>query len=160
VLGFLIEATGTEPGPTQRAGEIQPAAEPLPMQAAAEPRPSLEPVGSRNGHAGHAAATAVAPSVATIAPGATATAPPRAGRSPEELSAFLVNFVVEQTGYPPEIVELDADLEADLGIDSIKKAQLFGEIGEYFAIPPRADLSLDDFPTLRHVLGFLVEATA
>ncbi len=89
-----------------------------------------------------------------------AVAPPRTVRSPEELSAFLVNFVVEQTGYPPEIVELDADLEADLGIDSIKKAQLFGEIGEYFAIPPRADLALDDFPTLRHVLSFLVDATA
>jgi acyl carrier protein len=89
---------------------------------------------------------------------AAVPAPPR--RSAEELSSFLVNFVVEQTGYPPEIVELDADLEADLGIDSIKKAQLFGEIGEYFAIPPRADLSLADFPTLRHVLGFLVEATA
>jgi acyl transferase domain-containing protein len=76
------------------------------------------------------------------------------------IETFLVDFVVEQTGYPPEIVELDADLEADLGIDSIKKAQLFGEIGEYFAIPPRADLALDDFPTLRHVLGFLVAATA
>jgi acyl transferase domain-containing protein/acyl carrier protein len=153
VLGFLIEATGTEPGPTQRAGEIKSASLPPPTQFAAEPRQSVEPVGSRNGHAGHAA-------TATATAAATATAPPRAGRSPEELSAFLVNFVVEQTGYPPEIVELDADLEADLGIDSIKKAQLFGEIGEYFAIPPRADLSLDDFPTLRHVLGFLVEATA
>ena len=77
-----------------------------------------------------------------------------------ELSSFLTNFVVEQTGYPPEIVELDADLEADLGIDSIKKAQLFGEIGEYFSIPPRADLSLDEFPTLKHVLDFLVAETA
>jgi acyl transferase domain-containing protein/acyl carrier protein len=83
-----------------------------------------------------------------------------AERSVEELSSFLTNFVVEQTGYPPDIVELDADLEADLGIDSIKKAQLFGEIGEYFAIPPRADLSLDEFPTLRHVLEFLVAETA
>jgi acyl carrier protein len=80
--------------------------------------------------------------------------------SVEELSSFLTNFVVEQTGYPPDIVELDADLEADLGIDSIKKAQLFGEIGEYFSIPPRADLSLDEFPTLRHVLEFLVRETA
>ena len=34
--------------------------------------------------------------------------------SEKELEEFLINFVVEQTGYPPEIVELDADLEADL----------------------------------------------
>ena len=72
-----------------------------------------------------------------------------------ELESFLVQFVIDQTGYPPEIVRLDADLEADLGIDSIKKAQLFGELGEYFDVTPSDDLRLDQFPTLRHVLDFL-----
>ena len=78
-----------------------------------------------------------------------------------DLEAFLVDFVVEQTGYPPEMVELDADLEADLGIDSIKKAQLFGELAEKFAISVDVtdeNLSLDDFPTLRHVMEFLQSA--
>ncbi|HBP82717.1 MAG TPA: hypothetical protein DD662_09415, partial [Planctomycetaceae bacterium] len=56
----------------------------------------------------------------------------------DELSEFLIDFVIEQTGYPREIVELDADLEADLGIDSIRKAQLFGEIGQKY------DLQADD----------------
>src|SRR5690606_20870170 len=70
-------------------------------------------------------------------------------------AAYLVNFVVEQTGYPEDIVDLDADLEADLGIDSIKKAQLFGEIGEQFQLRADDSLSLDDFPTLRHVLQYL-----
>ena len=65
-----------------------------------------------------------------------------------QLETFLINFVVEQTGYPSEVVELDADLEADLGIDSIKKAQMFGELQEYFDITPTDDLTLDDFPTL------------
>ena len=77
------------------------------------------------------------------------------GANAEELEKFLINFVVEQTGYPPEVVELDADLEADLGIDSIKKAQLFGEMREYFDVMPSANLTLDDFPTLRHVLNYL-----
>ena len=89
-----------------------------------------------------------------------AAAAQRRPRSPArlagaELESFLINFVVEQTGYPTEVVELDADLEADLGIDSIKKAQLFGELREYFDVTPSEDLSLDDFPTLRHVLKFL-----
>ncbi|MGH7130081.1 MAG: acyl carrier protein, partial [Planctomycetaceae bacterium] len=75
----------------------------------------------------------------------------------EDLAGFLINFVVEQTGYPPEMVEMDADLEADLGIDSIKKAQLFGELAEHFAVRLSDDdsLSLDDFPTLGHVAAFL-----
>ncbi|MBI84179.1 MAG: hypothetical protein CMJ81_13340 [Planctomycetaceae bacterium] len=92
-------------------------------------------------------------------PGTTITSPAGAEKTPptEHLDEFLINFVVEQTGYPPEIVELDADLEADLGIDSIKKAQLFGELREYFEfdVTPTEDLTLDDFATLRDVMIFL-----
>ena len=95
-------------------------------------------------------APAVVDSVAESLPGASAT----------ELEAFLINFVVEQTGYPAEVVELDADLEADLGIDSIKKAQLFGELQEYFDVTPDENLTLDDFPTLRHVVKFLERSTS
>ena len=85
-----------------------------------------------------------------------APAQPANAPAPAELESFLINFVVEQTGYPAEVVDLDADLEADLGIDSIKKAQLFGELQEYFDVGSSvASLSLDDFPTLRHVLNFL-----
>ena len=36
-------------------------------------------------------------------------------RSLQRLKRSLIDFVVEQTGYPAEIVELDVDLEADLG---------------------------------------------
>ncbi len=77
-----------------------------------------------------------------------------------DLQHLLVNFVVEQTGYPPEMVEMDADLEADLGIDSIKKAQMFGELAEQLNIQIRIteEMSLDDFPTLRHVLQALESA--
>jgi len=96
--------------------------------------------------------------VRPAAPAPVAAAPATAGPDAAKLEAFLVNFVVEQTGYPAEIVDLDADLEGDLGIDSIKKAQLFGELREYFDVTPRADMSLDDFPTLRHVRDFLMEA--
>lgn len=76
-----------------------------------------------------------------------------------DLKQFLIDFVVEQTGYPAEIVELDADLEADLGIDSIKKAQLFGELREIvsFDVPSKQGnpFALSQFKTLRSVLEFL-----
>ena len=82
----------------------------------------------------------------------------------EELTKFLVDFVVEQTGYPPEIVELDSDLEADLGIDSIKKAQLLGEIREMFALQIDRDSaakasSQPQFATLRDILNVLMKDT-
>jgi acyl carrier protein len=73
-----------------------------------------------------------------------------------ELETFLVDFVVDQTGYPQEIVELDADLEGDLGIDSIRKAQLFGEIGQRYGLSADSSVSLDDFRTLRHLLDYML----
>ena len=90
-------------------------------------------------------------------------APPAVGKPAEvrpaaaiELERFLVDFVVEQTGYPTEIVELDADLEGDLGIDSIRKAQLFGEIGQRYGLSADSSVSLDDFRTLRHLLDYML----
>ena len=124
-------------------------------EATSAPAAASEPIS-----APPVAAAAPQPIVPPVAPPAPVAAPepaaPTSSTSPAELEAFLVNFVVEQTGYPPEVVDLDADLEADLGIDSIKKAQLFGELQEYFEISTSAtELSLDDFPTLRHVVDFL-----
>src|SRR6185437_12703498 len=115
-----------------------------------------QPVGT-NGAASHAAAApkSVAPAPVPVKPAAVASAAPRSAPPAAELEAFLINFVVEQTGYPREVVELDADLEADLGIDSIKKAQLFGELAEYFDVQATEGMTLDEFPTLRHVLNFL-----
>jgi acyl transferase domain-containing protein/acyl carrier protein/predicted choloylglycine hydrolase len=73
----------------------------------------------------------------------------------DELEVFLVKFVCDQTGYPPELVDIESDLEADLGIDSIRKAQLLGELREHFPIRPTSDLSLDDFRTLRSIAVFI-----
>ncbi|MBL6711730.1 MAG: SDR family NAD(P)-dependent oxidoreductase, partial [Planctomycetes bacterium] len=42
-----------------------------------------------------------------------------------------------------------------LGIDSIRKAQLFGEIGQKYDLQADDELSLDDFPTLRHLLEYM-----
>ena len=63
--------------------------------------------------------------------------------------------VAEKTGYPPEMLELDLDLEADLGIDTVKQAETFASIRETFAIPFEEGLNLRDYPTLAAVIGFV-----
>ncbi len=101
---------------------------------------------------------AVVAPVAAVAPASVVVAADSSApvRDTAELEAFLVNFVVERTGYPAEVVDLDGDLEADLGIDSIKKAHLFSELNEFFDVGSAVTtLSMDDFTTLRHVLSFL-----
>jgi acyl transferase domain-containing protein/NAD(P)H-dependent flavin oxidoreductase YrpB (nitropropane dioxygenase family) len=57
------------------------------------------------------------------------TAVPDAGAARygrEDLTKILLGLVSERTGYPTEMLGLDQDLEADLGIDSIKRVEIVG----------------------------------
>ena len=93
----------------------------------------------------------VAPSAAPVA--APAAVPPDAGE--DEITAKVLAIVAEQTGYPPDMLELDLDLEADLGVDTVKQAETFAAIRATFDIPRRDDLQLRDYPTLEKVIGFV-----
>jgi acyl carrier protein len=67
----------------------------------------------------------------------------------------VLGIVAEQTGYPLEMLDLDLDMEADLGIDTVKQAETFQAIRNAFDIPRRDDLKLRDYPTLGAVIGFV-----
>ena len=71
----------------------------------------------------------------------------------------MVALVAEQTGYPPELLDLDLDLEADLGIDTVKQAELFAQVRETYGIARDDSLKLRDYPTLNHVIGFVRDRT-
>ena len=46
-------------------------------------------------------------------------------RTTDELIAMFIELVSERTGYPPEMLDPALDLESDLGIDSIKRVEIF-----------------------------------
>jgi acyl transferase domain-containing protein/NAD(P)H-dependent flavin oxidoreductase YrpB (nitropropane dioxygenase family)/NADP-dependent 3-hydroxy acid dehydrogenase YdfG len=46
------------------------------------------------------------------------------------LAEMLLLLVSERTGYPPEMLDIDLDLEADLSIDSIKRIEILGVLNE------------------------------
>ena len=73
----------------------------------------------------------------------------------EEIKAYVLSVVSEKTGYPVEMLDLDLDLEADLGIDTVKQAELFAAIRTHYEIPRREDLILADYSTLSKVIGFV-----
>ena len=73
--------------------------------------------------------------------------PAPAGRRRDEVTDRVLALVAEQTGYPPDLLDLDLDLEADLGIDTVKQAEVFATIRE-LRHPLRRDLKLRDYPTL------------
>lgn len=52
-------------------------------------------------------------------------APAHRVRTTDELIAMFIELVSERTGYPPEMLDPALDLESDLGIDSIKRVEIF-----------------------------------
>ena len=71
-----------------------------------------------------------------------------------------MSIVSEMTGYPPELLDLDLDLEADLGVDTVKQAEVFAAVRERFGVERDEHLKLRDFPTLNHVVGWITDKVA
>ena len=51
------------------------------------------------------------------------------------------------------------DLEADLGVDTVKQAEVIAQIRDEYGIERDDGLKLRDYPTLNHVVGFVRERT-
>jgi NAD(P)-dependent dehydrogenase (short-subunit alcohol dehydrogenase family)/acyl carrier protein len=67
----------------------------------------------------------------------------------------VLAIIAEKTGYPPDMLDMELDLEADLGIDTVKQAEMFVAIREAYDIPRDDNLKLRDYPTLADAVGFV-----
>ena len=96
-----------------------------------------------------------ATSSAPVRPERSGEAAESKGEQTDPVTQKVVEIVSQKTGYPPDLLDLDLDLEADLGVDTVKQAETFAAVREEWSIPRVEDLRLRDFPTLRHVVGFV-----
>ena len=99
------------------------------------------------------------------APQVTAPAAPvAAAQSPapvvDAVQVEVLKIIAEQTGYPSDMLDLDLDLEADLGIDTVKQAEMFAAIRAAYDIPREDSLKLRDYPTLAHAIQFVYDRQA
>ena len=69
----------------------------------------------------------------------------------------VLEIVAATTGYPEEMLDLDLDMEADLGIDTVKQAEMFAAIREEWNIPRDDTLQLRDYPTLARAIQFVFD---
>ncbi|MDF1753373.1 MAG: beta-ketoacyl synthase N-terminal-like domain-containing protein [Verrucomicrobiales bacterium] len=83
----------------------------------------------------------------------------------EAVNKHLLEIVGERTGYPEEMLDADLDLEADLGIDSIKRVEILGELAE-FIMPNSTDMGeesnldlekLSSLRSLQQIIDYLKE---
>ncbi|WP_300395442.1 beta-ketoacyl synthase N-terminal-like domain-containing protein [Henriciella sp.] len=85
--------------------------------------------GNGNGH--HAPATEV--------PAATAPAPAASAPAGDDMAELVRGLIAEKTGYPPEMLEDDMDLEGELGVDSIKQVEILSALREQMPNLPEVE---------------------
>ncbi|MFD0525030.1 SDR family NAD(P)-dependent oxidoreductase [Paractinoplanes durhamensis] len=69
-----------------------------------------------------------------------------------DVQGAVLGVISERTGYPIELIELDLDLEADLSVDSIKRAEVAGEVASRLGLSVDGDESeLEDLVKARTV---------
>src|SRR5262245_47274555 len=142
MLGFLAAgttATAQANGPTAYPLNGNGHGLPLPAPPLANrlvvPEPAARmappPAPSTNGH------TAPPPAPTTLPPEANGKHEAQAAVKPasglpnrETLQTRLLDLLSERTGYPKEALSIDLDLEADLGVDSIKRVEILGTLAE------------------------------
>ncbi|MFE0516048.1 SDR family NAD(P)-dependent oxidoreductase, partial [Streptomyces sp. NPDC058964] len=117
LLTYLGAAPGTSvPAPAAPAPQQWPQHQSAELPAA--PQPASQPV----------------PEAATATAGTGAD--PRT-----DVERVVLEIIGERTGYPVDMIEPDLDLEADLSIDSIKRAEIAGELAKRLGIGAGADVT-------------------
>jgi acyl transferase domain-containing protein len=100
------------------------------------------------------------PVAVDAAPTPARTAPP--GRLPlsrQEIEARIRALYANALEYPEEVFEPTAELEADLGVDSVKQTELMARLGEEFVLGPRPEgLRMGDYRTFGRLVDFVSDA--
>lgn len=180
VLAQLAELEGGAPvsgtrtvAVTRPAARAISAAPTVPAIAAPAPAPTnghpAQAAPAANGAVAQAVPAAIAPQgpPAVIAPQAapqSAAAAPQAAAAAgaitgDAVRAALREVVADKTGYPVEMVDPSMDLEADLGVDSIKRVQVIGALQERFpSLPSLGPEQLGTLRTLDQIADLLAGA--
>ncbi len=127
-------------------GDAAPASTSAPDAAAATPAPIPT-----------AATTAATQASTALIP--TANGPATSAPAAADITPILLAVVAEKTGYPVESLELDLALDADLGIDSIKRVEIFSTLQERLPHAPAVKSEhLGGLQTLRDIVNFLTNS--
>jgi acyl transferase domain-containing protein len=94
-----------------------------------------------------------------VSPPAVSVPPSPSGPVDEpSVTAVLLRVVSDRTGYPIDMLGLDLDLEADLGIDSIKRVEIFSALQQsgHETVTDSAMEDVAKLKTLREIVAFFL----
>ncbi|WP_368873449.1 SDR family NAD(P)-dependent oxidoreductase [Shewanella algae] len=93
--------------------------------------------------------------------GVDSSAQPEPVSNQSDITAIMLQVVAEKTGYPAEMLELGMDMEADLGIDSIKRVEILGTVQDKLPELPQLDAaSLSECRTLGQIIDCFAGSSA
>ncbi|MBW4528439.1 MAG: SDR family NAD(P)-dependent oxidoreductase [Phormidium tanganyikae FI6-MK23] len=97
-----------------------------------------------------------APPIASATTAPELIANPASALESSQLISALLTIVSEKTGYPSEMLSLEMDMEADLGIDSIKRVEILGAMQDQFPDLPAANPeTLAEMRTLAQIVEYM-----
>ncbi|MFX1364768.1 MAG: SDR family NAD(P)-dependent oxidoreductase [Promethearchaeota archaeon] len=73
------------------------------------------------------------------------------------LETKLIQIISEKTGYDIEDIDVDFDLEEDLGIDTVKQAEIFGELRNQLNISQDTEINLVGLGTINNIIQKIQE---
>ncbi len=80
------------------------------------------------------------------------------GLAHNEIKNHLLSVVTELTGYPSEMLGLEMDIESDLGIDSIKRVEIFSTLEEKLPdLPAVSPEKMAGLKTLGQIADYLAQ---
>ncbi|MEV4314045.1 beta-ketoacyl synthase N-terminal-like domain-containing protein [Actinocrispum sp. NPDC049592] len=129
-----------------------------PAQISAPPFVALPPAPT-NGAQPTAPSLATPPPAVALTPALSSLEPPApAGVHPDVVRDAVLAVVSDKTGYPVDMLDTGMDVEGDLGIDSIKRVEIMGVLGEKFGGVAGVGVErLAEVRTLADIVGLLVE---
>ena len=96
---------------------------------------------------------------AAAAPAAAAAGPAATGSGAEDVHEKIKQVIADQTGYTTDMLDDDLDLEADLGIDTVKQVEIFGKVASSFGFAVPDDLKLRDLNTIGKLAEYVISKT-
>ena len=82
-------------------------------------------------------------------------APASGAESGPDVTAEITAMIAEQTGYTQDMLEPDLDLEADLGIDTVKQVETFGKITKAYGLSVPEDINLSELNTISKISEYI-----
>ncbi|KAL3903539.1 MAG: hypothetical protein SGPRY_011634, partial [Prymnesium sp.] len=98
-----------------------------------------------------------APVAAAAAAPVPVASAPTGGVSADHATKVVIDVLAAKTGYEPEMIEMDMNLETELGVDSIKRVEILSEVQKELNVEAQNVAALSRTQTVGEVVDAMIK---